>query len=188
VNFDALDPKLHADKGKRQARSEGQASSTPASQVSTRPGTAASRPDTASSNAARGGPTNPAATGQRFTDAYFSQLGKGGLPPTPTGAKGQRPPREEEEPPPGAKYQWALNRLLDKYPDLFKKGTNVSTRKTDEAPYIVNPYKAFESCAQCNRSRDARGRGNIFCNECSGIDDGPLSRSLLCALMACVHG
>merc|ERR1719162_65933 len=100
--------------------------------------------------------------------------------PTVRSSKRQAEPVPEEEPPSGAKYKWALDRLLDKYPDVFNKGVPDNKKLCpDDPPYICNPYRAFELCSKCNSSRNNKGRGNIFCHECSGIDDGPLSKSVL---------
>merc|ERR1719231_1017286 len=42
---------------------------------------------------------------------------------------------------------------------------------------------ASDVCKHCHRQRDTNGVGNIFCHECSGIDQGPLSKSSLCHVL-----
>jgi len=173
----------------RQRQSSPASASPP--QVLARPNTAAPPPSTSAARTS----VSPAGS---WSQQFFSK--EQSTPPAPSGPdrasrllpsaggtqllrNSTRVPKESvasEEPPVGAKYPWSLSRLYDKHPNLFAKAPECRVSpEADGSAFVVDPSVALKLCQQCQRRRDTRGLGNVFCHECSGIDQGPLNKSLL---------
>merc|ERR1719265_526689 len=85
----------------------------------------------------------------------------------------------EEMPPNTSSYVSCRNRLLAKYSDLFTRidqGRAIEDLPpTPMGTLLDEPLRALELCSACQKRRNRRGIGDVFCHNCSGVDNGNLS-------------
>lgn len=86
----------------------------------------------------------------------------------------------EEMPPTGSSYTSFRTRLFGKHPDMFQRFDQ--GRLLDGQPlgsFVEDASRIGEVCSICQRRRNRRGVGDVFCHGCSGIDKGILSQSVM---------
>lgn len=102
---------------------------------------------------------------------------------------------EENVPPPhNGEYTSSVCRLVDGIPDLFDRYDDAEEgTRTDafvgglvgvggQVSSNVTARNGRATCGFCGLRRNNRGVGVVFCHVCSGVDDRPLSDSMLYAV------
>lgn len=92
-----------------------------------------------------------------------------------------------EMPPSGARYVSCLERLLRDHADLFECVlSHVVHPAPKEPPDSLTSNGEAEACGHCRRMYSTAGSsraGSLFCHKCSGVDDQPLTQSILFPLL-----
>jgi len=78
---------------------------------------------------------------------------------------------------PIAVYDSFFLRMVASNPDIFEPFDDVRSGESDTFQNTtVEPQGSlsYEKCQTCNRRRNRRGIGSVFCHACSGVDSSPL--------------
>merc|ERR1711953_145151 len=62
---------------------------------------------------------------------------------------------------------------------MFTPWDDVKVDGIFQATSVDQESRAGEACSTCNRRRNNRGVGSMFCHGCSGVDDKPLPSNVL---------